>query len=90
MAKGEDAQGVVPGLGQRLPATARERLSGVLAPSTRVESLGEERLTPYHFNLDPAVVRLHRFRATASAWTRYLTVRLAADGTVRGVIVEEP
>jgi CubicO group peptidase (beta-lactamase class C family) len=89
VAKGEDAPGAVPGLGQRLPATARERLAAALAPSTRVESLGEERLTPYHFNLDPAIVRLRRYRATTPAWTRYLTVRLAADGTVRGVLVEE-
>ena len=90
VAKGEDAPGVVPGLGQRLPVTVRERLAAALAPSTRVESLGEERLTPYHFNLDPAIVRLHRYRATTPSWTRYLTVRLAADGTVRGVLVEEP
>lgn len=90
LAKGVDVTGASPGLGQRLPAAVRDRLAATLAPSARFEALGDEWLTPSHFNLDSAVVRLRRFRATTPAWTRYLTVRLAADGTVRGVLVEEP
>lgn len=90
VASGRDAAGVVPGLSQRLPAVARERLASALAPSARLAFLGNESLTPYHFNTDPAVVRLRRYRATSPEWTRYLTVRLAADGTVRGVLVEQP
>ena len=90
VASGSDAPGVVNGLGQRLPAVARERLASALSPSVRLEFLGDERLTPYHFNTEPAVVRVRRYRATTREWTRYLTIRLAADGTVRGVLVEQP
>lgn len=90
VSRGDDAPGVLPGLGQRVPVATRGRLAEVLASSTRLEWLGDERLTPYHFNLDPAIARLRRYRATTPTWTRYITVRLAADGTVRGVLVEEP
>lgn len=90
VAQGQDAPGVVAGLGQRLPALARERLAGALAPAARLEFLGDERLTPYYFNTDPAIVRFRRYRATTREWTRYLTVRLADDGTIRGVLVEQP
>jgi len=90
VAKGLDVAGVVPGLGQRLPAVARERLAGALASGTAFEPLGDERITPYHFNLDPAVVLLRRYRVVTPSWTRFITVRLAADGLIRGVLVEEP
>ena len=90
IAAGRDATGVVPGLGTRLPGTVRERLAAALAaPVEHFVSLGEERLTPFHFNLDPAVVRVRRYRATTADFTRYLTVRMAADGTVRGVLIED-
>lgn len=90
VAKGEDVAGVAAGLGTRLPAAVKERLASAVAATARVDFLGDERLTPYHFNLDSAVVRLRRYRATTATSTHYLTVRLAADGTVRGVLVEAP
>lgn len=90
VADGRDAPGVVPGLGQRLPPPVRARLAAAVAPSVALDDLGDERLTPYHFNLDPAVVRVRRYRARLSPRPRYLTVRLAEDGSVRGVIVEDP
>lgn len=90
VAEGRDAAGVLPGLGQRLPAAVRARLGAALAHGVPLEYLGEEPLTPYHFNLDPAVVRVRRYRARLAPRRRYLTVRLGEDGTVRGVIVEDP
>ncbi len=65
------------------------RLAEALA-AERFEFLGDEVLTPYHFNTDHSVARLRRYRATTPAWTRYVTVRLGADGSVRGAFAEEP
>lgn len=70
-------------------AGTNARLAEALA-AARFEYLGDEVLTPYHFNVDPRVVRVRRFRATTTAWTRYVTVRLAADGAVLGAFAEEP
>lgn len=84
-----DAPGVVAGLGARLPAPVRERLAAANAAEARFESLDQETVTPYHFNLDPAVVRLRRYRSVASGTTRYLTVRLSSTATVLGVVVED-
>ena len=90
VAAGRDTTGAVAGLGTRLPGAVRERLTSALAvPIERFASLGQERLTPFHFNLDPVVVRLRRYRAITAAGTRYLTVRLAEDGTVHGVLIED-
>lgn len=90
VAAGRDVPEVVPGLGQRLAASVRERIAAAVTEGVRLETLGEERLTPFHFNLDPLVVSVRRYRARIGPRPRYLTARLAADGTIRGVIVEDP
>ena len=75
-------------------ALARDLITAASASSTasgwKVASTISARLTARHFQLDREVVRLRRYRATTAGWTRCLTVRLAADGTIRGVLVEDP
>jgi hypothetical protein len=47
----------------------------------------------YHFNLDPELVRLRRYRIRVSGESgqqlRFLTVRLSGNGTVLGALVED-
>jgi D-alanyl-D-alanine carboxypeptidase len=78
-----------PGLAARLPQAVRQRLGDVVRTATAVEFLGEEGVGASHFNLDPATVRIRRYRATTPAGRRYLTVRLSASGTLLGVLIEE-
>ena len=68
----------------------REHIDVATGPTvTRFDSLGQESLTAFHFNLDPALKRVRWYRTTSTSGTRYLTVRLAADGTILGVLVED-
>ena len=89
IAKGVDAPDVVAGLSARLPAPVRTRLAEALGAAAELTSLGEERLTERHFNLDPALSRFRRYRVTARSGHKYLTVRLNADGQVLGVLIED-
>jgi hypothetical protein len=67
----------------------RERLGAALRASNAVESLGDERIGPRHFVANAAIVRLRRYRVQTPAGARYLTLQLAATGTLLGVLVEE-
>ena len=79
-----------PGLAAGLPPDVRARIGAAAGTdATRFDALGQELVTPLHFNLDPALKRLRRYRSSSAAATRYLTVRLAADGTILGVLVED-
>lgn len=88
-----------PGLAKRLPAPVRARLGEALGTGTaaadaaaavaKLEFLGEERITDRHFNVDPAVVALRRYRASTSATKRYLTLRMSASGQLLGVVIED-
>ncbi len=78
-----------PGLALRLPAGVRARIAGALRDATAFESLGEEEVTARHFNLDPALARLARFRTVAPSGARYFTVRFNHDGRMTGVVVED-
>jgi D-alanyl-D-alanine carboxypeptidase len=77
-----------PGLAERLPAAARERLANVLGTMAAIDSLGEERVGPRHFVANPAVVRLRRYRVRGASGASYLTLQLAEGGTLLGAIVE--
>lgn len=82
-----------PGLAQRLPAPVRARLGAALGTGTPAAAtlafLGEERVTDRHFNLDPAVVALRRYRTSTSTARRYLTLRMSAAGRLLGVVIED-
>ena len=78
-----------PGMATRLPARVRERLADTLRTATTFESLGEERLGAFHFNLDPTVVILQRYRASTPLGMRYLTIRLSSSNAVLGVVIED-
>jgi CubicO group peptidase (beta-lactamase class C family) len=80
---------VAPGLANRLPAAVRDRLAAALRSSMAIDALGDERIGPRHFTINPAVVRLRRYRVRTSAGARYLTMQLASTGTLEGVIIEE-
>ncbi len=77
-----------PGLATQLPPAARQRIAAVATPQTPLEYLGDERLTDRHFNLDPNVHTVRRYRSRTNGGFRYLTIRLSDDGTIRGVTVE--
>jgi len=92
VAAGKDAEGVRPGLGAGLPAMVRARIGAVAAApnAAAFEWLGDEEVGAYHFNLDPELVRLRRYRIRVSGeGLRFLTVRLSANGTVLGALVED-
>lgn len=89
IAAGVDGPDVVAGFPAALPQPVRTRLADALRAPGGLTSLGEERLTDRHFNLDPAVARVHWYRAGTTAARRYLTVRLTAEGKVTGVLIED-
>jgi CubicO group peptidase (beta-lactamase class C family) len=94
VAAAKDAAGVRPGLGAGLPAEVRERIGAVVAPKAgEFEWLGDEEVGAYHFNLDPELVRLRRYRIRMSGESRqrlqFLTVRLSRNPTVLGALVED-
>ena len=78
-----------PGLAARLPAPVRARIAAALESTSSLEWLGDETLGPRHFNADPTVTTLSRYRVGAAPGFRYFTIRQAADGRVIGVIVED-
>ena len=88
VASGSDAV-EAPGLAARLPPAVRERLGKAIRTATTFEYLGEETLGAAHFNLDPAVVSVRRYRAGTPDGPRYFTVRLTRSGTVAGVLIED-
>ena len=57
--------------------------------ATAFEFLGEETVGAQHFNLDPALATLRWYRAVTPAGMRYLTLRLAADGKLLGILIED-
>ncbi len=57
--------------------------------ATAFEWLGDESLGPRHFNADPTVTTLSRYRARTADGFRYFTLRQSRDGHVLGVIVED-
>lgn len=89
VAAGLDHDAVVPGFAARLPQPVRTRLGDAITAPTEWVSLGEEVVTARHFNLDPALARLRRYRVTAGATPRYLTVRLDREDRVMGVLIED-
>ena len=78
-----------PGLAARLPVPVRERIAKTLRTLTAVDYLGEETVGASHFNLDPAVVMLRRYRAATPDGMRYLTVRLSDRATLMGALIED-
>ena len=89
IAAGVDGPDVVAGFPAALPQPVRTRLAEALRSPGELTSLGEERLTERHFNLDPAVERFRWYRAGSASARRYLTVRLTAEGKVKGVLIED-
>ena len=78
-----------PGLATRLPAPVRARIAAALETATAFDWLGDERLGTGHFNADPAVIAVARYRARTAAGFRYVTIRLSEDGRFVGVIIED-
>jgi hypothetical protein len=78
-----------PGLAARVPREVRDRIAAAVGPGSTFELLGDEAVGRGHFNLDPSLARIRRYRAGTPRAPRYLTIRLAADGRVLGVIVED-
>jgi len=89
LAAGADGPDLVAGFATRVPQSVRTRLGETLRAASEFTSLGDERLTARHFNLDPAVARIHWYRVATGSKRRYLTVRLTADGKVMGVLIED-
>ncbi len=72
IADGGDGPGITPGLGARLPAPVKQRITATLTAATSFESLGGEAVTGAHFNLDPAVVRQEWYRVQTESGFKYL------------------
>lgn len=77
-----------PGLATRLPPAMRQRIAETVRNAATFEFLGADRVGNDHFNLDPALETIKWYRARTSSGMRYLTIRLAGEGRVLGVIVE--
>ena len=88
VAAGVDAPDA-PGLSARLPPPVRARIEAALKTATAFEFLGEETVGARHFNLDPALGKLRWHRAVTPAGMRYFTLRLAADGKLLGILIED-
>jgi CubicO group peptidase (beta-lactamase class C family) len=80
---------MAPGLATRLPPPVRERIRTAVHTATAFEFLGEEAVGEAHFNLDPALARITRYRARTPGGMKYFTLRLSAEGRLLGVIVED-
>ena len=78
-----------PGLATRLPPPVRERIAQTAQASATFDFLGADAIGDQHFNLDPALKTIKWYRVPTSTGTRYLTLRLAGDGRLLGVIVED-
>ena len=52
---------------------------------TAIEWLADEPIGTHHFNLDPALARLRRFRLATPGGARFLTLRLSREGRLLGV-----
>jgi CubicO group peptidase (beta-lactamase class C family) len=78
-----------PGLAARMPAAVRERIAAALQTATTFEWLGDESLGSGHFNADPSVTTLSRYRAGTTVGYRYFTIRQSREGSFIGVIVED-
>ncbi len=89
IAAGVDGPDVVAGFPAALPQLVRTRLAEAMRSPGELTSLGEERLNERHFNLDSAVERLRWYRAGSASARRYLTLRLTAEGKVKGVLIED-
>jgi D-alanyl-D-alanine carboxypeptidase len=89
IAAGRDGEGIVPGLGARLPAPVRQRIGEALASATSFDALGGEPVTSAHFNLDPLLKRQEWYRARTPGGVRYFTIRLDGEGRVLGVLIED-
>jgi CubicO group peptidase (beta-lactamase class C family) len=90
LARGQDDAHVVAGLGARINADNRSRLAAATAIGARLEYLGGEAIGASHFNLDPTVVRVEWYRATASDGRRiYLTVYFQRDRTLARILTED-
>ena len=78
-----------PGLATRLPPPVRERIAQAAQAAATFDFLGADAIGDQHFNLDPALKTIKWYRVPTSMGTRYLTLRLAGDGRLLGVIVED-
>jgi CubicO group peptidase (beta-lactamase class C family) len=74
-----------PGESERL----RKELAGKLPADATFEFLGEEAVGDRHFNLNPAIVRIKRYRARTSGGMKYVTLRLSREGRLLGTLVED-
>jgi hypothetical protein len=78
-----------PGLASRLPQPVRDRIAAAMRTDTSFDYLGEEAVGDGHFNPDPNLARNRWYRAETADGMRYFTLRLARDGRLLGVIIEE-
>jgi CubicO group peptidase (beta-lactamase class C family) len=78
-----------PGLASRLPQPVRDRIAAAMRTASSFDYLGEETVGDGHFNLDRNLARNRWYRAKTADGMRYFTMRLARDGRLLGVIIEE-
>jgi CubicO group peptidase (beta-lactamase class C family) len=78
-----------PGLAARLPQPVRERIAGALRAAAPLEFLGDEPVGDRHFNLDPALASIRRYRVRTPDGPRYFTLRLSREGRLLGAIIED-
>jgi hypothetical protein len=78
-----------PGLASRLPQPVRDRIAAAMRTASSFDYLGEETVGDGHFNLDRNLARNRWYRAKTADGMRYFTLRLARDGRLLGVIIEE-
>ncbi|HEX2442325.1 MAG TPA: serine hydrolase domain-containing protein [Vicinamibacterales bacterium] len=67
----------------------RKQLGDKLPPAATLEFLGEEAVGAGHFNLNPAVVRVKRYRARTPEGLKYVTLRLSREERLLGVLIED-
>jgi CubicO group peptidase (beta-lactamase class C family) len=88
---GTDVHGLQP-IPDPAPAESdrlRKELAAKLPPDSSFEFLGEEALGDGHFNLNPAIVRIKRYRARTPGGVKYVTLRLSREGRLLGTLVED-
>jgi len=78
-----------PGLAARLPPPVRDRIAVAIRTASAFDYLGEEAVGGGHFNLDPKLARNVWYRVQTPEGARFFTLRLARDGRLLGVIVED-
>jgi hypothetical protein len=67
----------------------RARIAAAIERATALHWLGDEALGSGHFNADPTVTSLSRYRARTAEGFHYFTLRQSGDGRIVGVVVED-